>query len=199
MGLFAKSLYPLLPKEYDFGKRQKTFKKTLKLLQERQAKTLVETGTARYGLENTKSDGASTIVFGSWADKNDAQLFSIDYDIEAISMAKKEILRLDLKHSVEFANAESVAFLSNFQQKVDFLYLDSYDYDRKNKQEQQLSQKHHLDEFRAIQNRLHDESVVLIDDCRLPGGGKGKLVIDLMRERGWKIHTRSYQVLLVKK
>ena len=196
--MFKKSLYPLLPKKYDFGKRRGTFRKTLKLLKEREAKVLVETGTARNGIQNTRTDGASTIVFGTWAKEHNARLYSIDHDASAIAWAQKEIINLDLDDHVEFVNAESTAFLSNFEHEVDFIYLDSMDYDKRDKSVQLESQEHHLREFRSIEKRLHDNSVVLIDDCRLSGGGKGKLAIEHMLKRGWKVMTSSYQSLLIK-
>ena len=196
--LFKKSLYPLLPAKHDFGKRRNTFRKTLQLLEERNAKVLVETGTARHGLAGTKSDGASTVVFATWAQKNNAFLHSIDHDIEAIAFAKKELLNLELEDYVEFVNADSVAWLQNFDRTIDFLYLDSYDYDKKNKAEQKLCQEHHLWEFRAVQDQLTENSLVLIDDCRLPGGGKGKLVIEHMQQRNWKVIQSGYQCLLGK-
>jgi len=194
--VFKKSLYPLLPKNYDFGKRRNTFRRTLELLDERKAKILVETGTARNGLKNTKTDGASTIVFGSWAKQNDAYIYSIDSDLEAIAFAQKAVLQLELKEHVEFINDDSIAFLYSFQQQIDFLYLDSFDYDKKDKNQQQLSQEHHLKEFQAVEEQLHPQSVVLIDDCKLPGGGKGKLVIEYMLKKGWQIVVNRYQCLL---
>ena len=57
-----KTLEPLLSKEYNFGKRQKTFQRAIELLGQRAATCLIETGVARYGLRNSKSDGASTAV-----------------------------------------------------------------------------------------------------------------------------------------
>ena len=166
------------------------------MLEERNAKVLVETGTARNGLKNSRSDGASTMVFGSWADKNGALLYSIDHDMEAIAMAKKQALELEINDSIEFINADSLPCLTNFEQQVDFIYLDSFDYDKRNKEQQRLSQEHHLKEFQAIKPKLHAESLVLIDDCQLNGGGKGKLVIEFMMEKGWKIEIKSYQYLL---
>lgn len=192
----TKSLHPLLPKNYNFGKRRNTFRRTLKLLDDRNARILVETGTARNGLKNTKSDGASTIVFGSWAAQNNACLYSVDHDLEAIAMAKKEILRLEFEDYVEFINADSLPFLANFEQKIDFLYMDSFDYDKRDKAQQRLSQEHHLKEFQAVQGKLHPQSLVLIDDCKLSGGGKGKLAIEYMTDKGWEIKINSYQCLL---
>ena len=100
--------------------------------------------------------------------------------------------------SIEFAVSDSVEWLANFKEEVDFLYLDSYDYDKHDKAEQVASQEHHLKEFQAIESRLHSHSIVLIDDCRLAGGGKGKLVIDYMKSKGWYVDTNAYQVLLLR-
>lgn len=55
-------------------------------------------------------------------------------------------------------------------------YLDSFDFDISNPLP---SQKHHLKEIEAAYDKLTDNSVVMIDDCDLPGGGKGKGVISL--------------------
>ena len=35
-------------------------------------------------------------------------------------------------------------------------------------------------------------------DCDLPGGGKGKTVIEYMIRKGWKVDTSAYQILLTK-
>lgn len=193
-----RSLHPFLPRTYDFGKRRDTLRATLGLLDERGATTLVETGTARYGLERTKSDGASTAVFGTWAVRHDARLHSVDLDPAAIERAREAIESLGLADGVRFHVSDSVAFLESFDEPVDFLYLDSHDYDEKDPAGQRASQLHHLREFEAIGPRLHDRSVVLIDDCGLPGGGKGKLAIERMRECGWTVRREAYQVLLTR-
>jgi len=193
-----KPLTPLMPRKYNFGKRRVTFRTTLKLLEEREAKILIETGVAREGLKFTKSDGASTIVFSKWAQQNDAILHSVDIDPKAIDIAQKQLDELSLQGSAQLHLQDSVAFLQSFHEKVDFIYLDSYDYPPKDPAGQKASQEHHLKEFQAIEPKLHEKTVVLIDDCRKPGGGKGKLVIEYMRQKGWEIALKKYQVLLVK-
>jgi len=90
-----KSLYPLLPEEYNFKKRRNSFRLTMKLLGERNAKILLETGVARKGLRNTKYDGASTIVFGLWAMQNQAFLHSVDIDPAAVEEARKEVKKMN--------------------------------------------------------------------------------------------------------
>jgi predicted O-methyltransferase YrrM len=192
-----KSLYPLLPYKYNFRKRRNTLRATIRLLEKRGAKVLVETGTARGGLARTKAEGASTVVFGIWAKKHGARLHSVDIDAASIEGARSAVTEVQVDDVVHFHLSDSVAFLAGFADSVDFLYLDSYDYHH-DPAIQRASQEHHLREFEAIEGRLHDKSVVLIDDCNLEGGGKGKLVIERMLQSGWKTVLDEYQVLLVR-
>ena len=196
--LTHKSLYPLLPKGYNFKRRRNSFRLCMNLMEERNAKVLVETGVARKGLRNTKYDGASTIVFGLWSKLHDAYLYSVDIDPIAVEEARKEVEKNELSQVVELHVSDSVAYLQRFKQKVDFLYLDSYDYPKHDRAEQIASQEHHLKEIKAIENQFHDKTVILIDDCDKPGGGKGKLVIDYMKSKEWKVIYKGYQVILSK-
>ena len=193
-----KTLEPLLPKDYNFGKRQKTFRRAIELLDERAATCLIETGVARYGLRNSKSDGASTAVFGLWAKTNKASLYSVDISPESIAGAREAVDELGLLEQVKLVTGDSVQFLENFADSVDFLYLDSYDYDKHDESVQIASQEHHLKEFKAIEEQLGPDSVVLIDDCDLPGGGKGETTIEYMIRKGWQVDTSAYQILLRK-
>jgi len=191
-----KSLYPFMSLRHNFGKRRDTFRKTLDLLSDRNAKVLIETGTARIGLRGAKSNGASTIIFAAWARQNGTVLHSVDTSEDSISAAKAEVVAQGLADYVSWHKEDSLKFLAGFDEMVDFIYLDSYDYDKVDTSIQKASQEHHLAEFKAIEPRLHENSLVLIDDCDLPNGGKGKLAIEYMLERRWKILMREYQVLL---
>ncbi len=191
-------LYPFMPFRYDFGKRRGTFRRVLRLLDERGAKTLIETGTARDGLDEVRSNGASTVLFGTWAQRNGAVLHSVDILDSAIERARQTVVAGGLDESVRLHVSDSIDFLRTFTEPVDMLYLDSYDYHKTDTAIQLASQEHHLAEFRAIEDRLHEESIVLIDDCRLPNGGKGKLVVDYMKSRGWTVLMEAYQVLLIR-
>ena len=192
-----KTLAPLLPRRYNFGKRRDTLREVLHLLDERDARTLLETGVARMGLEKSKGDGASTIVFGLWAKQNDAHLYSVDIDPEATERAGQAVANMDLSDSVTLVTSDSVAYLDEFTDMVDFLYLDSYDYHKTDTAIQIASQDHHLKEIKAIEGCLHEGTVILIDDCDMPNGGKGKLVIERLTAKGWKVHMSEYQVVLV--
>ncbi|MEL6917750.1 MAG: class I SAM-dependent methyltransferase [Bacteroidota bacterium] len=193
-----KSLYPFMPFKYDFRKRRDTFLKTMALLKERNAKVIVETGTSREGLHGAKSNGAATIVFGKWAMQNGAFLHSVDISENSVQNAQKEVTAQGLDSYVKIHLSDSIEFLQNFEGKIDFLYLDSYDYSN-DPEVQVKSQTHHLLEFKAVEDRLKDSSIVLIDDCDLPNGGKGKMVVDYMLQKDWKIVMKAYQILLVRK
>lgn len=194
-----RSLYPFMPFEYNFRRRRVTFAKVLKLLKERNAKVIVETGTSRKGLEGAKSDGAATIVFGKWAKENGAVMHSVDISEDSVEGSRNEIQNQGLDDVVTVHLDDSLNYLKNFKGEIDFLYLDSYDYSKTDLQIQKDSQEHHLKEFKIIEDRLHKNTIVLIDDCGLPGGGKGKTVIAYMLTKGWEIIINKYQVLLLHK
>lgn len=173
-------------------KRFNTFDYVLKLMYKRNVKTIVETGTARNGQCNCRGDGCSSPIWGQWAQKNKAVVYSVDIDPEAVQSSSLACASY-LDHMV-FATSDSVEFLRDFKKPIDLLYLDSYDFDISNPVP---SQEHHLKEIIAVYPRLHKKSIVLIDDCGLPSGGKGKLVIEYLLAKGWKIALSEYQVVLI--
>jgi predicted O-methyltransferase YrrM len=178
-------------------KRYKTFLLSMQIMKQHKSKILVETGTARYGGKNCKGDGCSTLIFGEWARDNDARLYSVDIDPKAIQNAKRTLLPLN--PDVIFITSDSIAFLKNFHKyndKIDFLYLDSFDFDPDNPGP---SENHHLKEIKAAYKYLHRNSIVMVDDTYGAQGGKGRLVIGYLLGKGWKIAKSAYQVILVYK
>lgn len=174
------------------NKRFRTFFHAFKLMKKRNAKVLVETGTARSGRRCCIGDGCSTIVFSEWAAQNNAFLYSVDLCKNHLIEAEKSLG--NLKEFVELVHSDSIEFLKNFNQPIDFLYLDSYDFEFNNPTP---SQEHHLKEIIAAYPWLTESSIVMIDDCQLPYGGKGKLVIEYLLKKNWRITANGYQVVLV--
>lgn len=187
------SLFFLKGKIPEGDKRFPSFMLALELLKERNARTIVETGTARNGLKNCIGDGCSTCIFSQWAERHGATFHSVDIDPANVKESAKAISSSAKQTFV--VCSDSVAFLKGFESRIDFLYLDSYDYDQN---DPEPSQAHHLAEIVAAYPRLHEKSVIMIDDCDLPGGGKGKQVIEFLLEKGWKIAFSGYQVIMVK-
>jgi predicted O-methyltransferase YrrM len=162
------------------------------LLKDRNAQVIVETGTAREGSAWCVGDGCSTLLFAEWVKRHGGIFYSVDIDKKALKKAKRAIG--STPSTVHLIHNDSVEFLANFDRKIDCLYLDSFDFDIDNPQP---SQEHHLKEIQAAYPHLTRNSVVMIDDCALPHGGKGLLVIQFLVEKGWKIVANGYQVILI--
>src|SRR5690349_24449624 len=64
--------------------RHLSFQICLELMEQRNAKNLIETGTSRDGLANCLGDGCSTVIFAHWAKENGATLTSIDIDPSSV-------------------------------------------------------------------------------------------------------------------
>ncbi len=198
LSAFINLTTPLVAKDYLADrihcddKRYATFQECFKLMEARNVKVIVETGTSRYGLKNCAGDGCSTVLFADWARDHNATLVSVDIDPEAIAESSEAVNSIN--NNVQFVTQDSISFLSNFGQPIDFLYLDSYDFDFKNPRP---SQVHHLKEIKAVMPFLHENTIIMIDDCDLPHGGKGKLVIHFLLAHGWQIAMSGYQTILV--
>jgi len=175
------------------GLRRSTFEKVLGLIEDRGVKTIVETGTARGGELAFLGDGGFTIIFGYWCSLNNARLYSVDISERALIRAKGVTKKY--KDYIDFTQDDSVNFLMNFEKPIEFLYLDSYDFDVN---DPEPSQMHHLREIEVAYDKLTPNAIVMIDDCGLPHGGKGKYVIKYLLSKGWKIYAQSYQVIMLR-
>ena len=180
--------------------RIETFKGVLKFLDKNKPKLLIETGTARgrfdINLKSMCGDGASTLLFAIWCSKNDAVLYTVDIDSTCIENSKRNIKCLGLDDYVEFIISDSVEFLNLIDiSDIQFLYLDSYDFDYNNPTPSQL---HHLKEYMAVKDKLDKNCCILIDDCALPYGGKGKYVGEKLIEDNFSLKIDKYQKLYEK-
>ena len=173
--------------------RYPTFKEALRLISERNVKTIVEAGTARCGDTNFDGDGGSTIIFGHWACDHDATMYSVDISQTHIDIARN--VTKDYLSNLFYVLEDSVSFLHNYEGTIDFLYLDSWDYSENAPYPAQI---HNLKEILAAYDKLTDDSIIMIDDCNIPGGGKGKMAIEFLLNNGWYTHMNRHQVILLK-
>jgi predicted O-methyltransferase YrrM len=167
-------------------------KEAMRFMANRSARVIVETGTARYGDANCKYDGCSTVIFGEFANLTRKRLYSVDLNPDNCKKSREVVDKF--KPAVQVICNDSIQFLSNFKGEIDYLYLDSFDFEAYNPDP---SQQHHLKEIKAAYNKLHDDSVVMIDDCQLPHRGKCKLVAEFLLERGWKRVRTNYQEIFI--
>ena len=180
--------------------RAKTFKKALDYLDLVKPSVILETGTARgrfdINLPSICGDGASTLIFALWCSRNNAKIYTVDIDQKCIDNCKLNIAALGLTDVVEFVVSDSVAFLQSCPlTHLQFLFLDSYDFDYN---DPIPSQMHHLKEYLAVKNKLNDRCCILIDDCGLPHGGKGRFVEKQLLEDKFILIESGYQHLYQK-
>lgn len=173
--------------------RHSSFKECLFLLEQKKAKTWIETGSSGNFFANKKNEAGSTILFAKAAYLLDADFYSVDINKEVIKNAKQAVKKY--KKAVFFSQSDSLLFLRKFQDPIDFLYLDTGEYDSSRPE---ISQNQILAEIRTAYPKLHKNSIVMINDCGFPQGGKGKLAIEYLKQKGWKVHLDEFQVILVK-
>jgi hypothetical protein len=191
--LFCSSKEILESSMKPYNKRWRGYKEVFDLMEKREFKTIVEIGTSCNFSEEKKYEAKSTVLLGKWALENNALLFSVDTSKDVLLEAKSN--SNSFYKNVEFIKEEGSSFLKNFPLEIDLLYLDAIDFDSSDPHNCQLI---HLDFVKEAFPHLHERSVVMIDNCGLKNGGKGKMVVDYLLERGWKIKLYAYQVIMVK-
>ena len=177
--------------------RTPTMKMAVQLMLNRKPKTLIETGTMRphiSGELNWRGDGCSTVLFSVLAEYLDADFWTVDISEESIKFAAA-----NTNKPAYFIVEDSIKFLKEFDKPIDFLYLDSYDFDPKNPRP---AQEHNLNEYKAAEDKLHQNSILMIDDSHgtleYPSGKAGLTTHHLLKN-GWVCLMYAHQALFVRK
>jgi hypothetical protein len=172
--------------------RFKSFKKTFEICELRNLKVIVETGTSRGKIKffffrrHNWKDGMSTIMFAEYVKYNDGFLYTCDISESNINAAK--IFTKKFSAYIDYNVDDSVNFLKRFINKIDLLYLDSLD-----GHNHDLASKYQLEEIKCSINKLHYNSLVLLDDK----GSKTNLSITFLLKNGFFIlFETKHQVLL---
>ena len=201
-----------------------TFQVALNILNQRHdAPVIIETGCQRQA--DDLGAGMSTSIFAEYIDRYDGTLHVVDNSRRHLQIAGECIQQWDV--DVYWHHSDSVAWLKGYEGKIDLLYLDSYDYpifqmskkyhpkfEKALKMMQPKThaeifmefedlarpcQEHCVNEFKAVEDQLDADSIVLIDDNRLPGGGKPGLVKEYLIEQGWICLLDFQQTLWVRR
>ena len=157
-------------------------------------KNIVETGTSRgkvkffFFKKYNWKDGMSTIMFAEYAKHVNGMLHTCDISSQNIQNAKDFTKKYS--NNIKYYIDDSVNFLKEFKNRIDFLYLDSLD-----GHDPHAASKHQYNEIKNSMNKLHQKSIVLLDDK----GTKTNLSLKFLLENGFKtIYETNYQVLLSK-
>lgn len=184
---------------FDLRHRYPTMLTALSALAEMPNPTIVETGTSRTE-SGVASDGNATVIFAEFTTRHGGKAYSVDIDPEAVATAKKMTQQTG---TVEVTEGDSVDYLKKFPKPIDLLYLDSFDCMRTGIvdgvettiHQEREAQEHQLKELEAAWDKLHDGSLVLLDDNGVGFGGKTDLAKKLLEARGAVCLKDSYQSL----
>ena len=164
------------------GVRYPSMKIALNLFNQRNGEIMVETGTTR-AVNDFGGAGMATIFLGDYCKKYNKTLYTVDILQEAISLSKK--LTSDFADNINYIVADSLEFLEHFDQKIDLLYLDSYDYPLDEEEfAVKASQEHQAKELLTAWDKLSKDAIIVLDDNAWAGGGKCKLTKRMLVERG---------------
>ena len=158
----------------------------------RGVKNIVETGTARGKIKffffkkyNWK-DGMSTIMFAEYAKYVDGMLHTCDISEKNIENAKD--FTKEFSKNITYHIDDSVNFLKNFNNKIDLLYLDSLD-----GHNPEAASLHQLNEIKVSIDKLHPNSIILLDDKK----SKTNLSLKFLIQSGFKVlFETNFQILL---
>ncbi len=169
--------------------RYSTFFEALKILLEmgKESPVLVEIGTLR---DSTVGGGHSTYKFGEYCSRFGGTLYTIDVLEEAIAFSKNATRVFS--DWIKYKTMDSEQFFDEFDGTIDFLYLDGFD---SLPGQEQLASEKQLREIQKAYPKLAENCIVLLDDARLPFGGKTAYSSEYLISKGFKLIISSYQLL----
>lgn len=172
------------------GNRFESFRLALTMLYETTDHPyIIETGCLR--LENDFGAGYSTYIFAECINIFGGKLVTVD--ITPSHMETCKLLTKSFQVNVTYIVDDSLKILKNYSDRIDLLYLDSYDCPIEGDASE--SQKHNLNEFILAENKLHDKSLILIDDVDFSNGGKARMTHDYLKKNNYKLIYQQQQSL----
>ena len=163
---------------------------------------IVETGCMRadHGQLALGDDGASTFIFDDFINYYDGEVLSVDINQDNVNHATAMT-----SDKTKVTCSDSVKYLWSLpeEKKIDFLYLDSFDFEPN---DPIPSQEHHLKELCAVMKNLKKGTIVCVDDhlntpnfdqyrASLARGGKAAFIEHFMDDIGAELLHDGYQIL----
>jgi|GEM_PF-1090792 len=155
---------------------------------------IIEIGSQR---SYSMGDGCSTTLLGWYCKNYSGHLWTVDIDAK---FSRDLIKELKLDKFVTVIEQDAIAFIQNFKEKIDFIYLDAWDWGPTD-EDRRISEKMHFEFFKFAEPLLADDSIILIDDVvnNVTFDGKGKQLIPYLLAKDYELIHKSYQFLFKKK
>jgi|GEM_PF-156823 len=172
---------------------------------------LIEIGSTRENLPGQES----TLKLAKFCNKYGIHFITVDMDPYNTDNAQKQLEKINKKY--EAINAKGENFLKNYQNNIDFLFLDGYDFDhgkhslyRQSRYKKNLGKKinnhechkMHLECAKNIIDKITNNGIISLDDTWIENGiwkGKGATAVPYLLENGFSILTIGYNSVLLQK
>ena len=176
---------------HERGKPQKYLEATLELFKAIEGKTIVEIGCMRSPLTHPLTemhpvccnDGHSTYF---WCTSG-AEVVSVDICGAAVKVARKSCKKFK---NCKIVRSDAITFLEKFKKKIDLLFLDAWDA----KPDTDYAENHLLAYLKA-KPTLNKTHIIAIDDTDIDHGGKGRLLIPVLKAEGYQILVQGRQTI----
>lgn len=160
---------------------------------------IVEIGTQR-NFDNT-GDGCSTVFFSWFVNNYGGKFYSVDIESEYIEKGKRELEKMGLlTDKINLICYDGLKFFNDFNDKIDLLYLDAWDYigSEEDKLESEIN---HLICFLKSEKYLNNKHLILIDDIHDKESykGKGHRLIPYLMNNDYDLILKEWQFLFSKK
>jgi hypothetical protein len=181
------------------GHRQDGFDYIFEYLKTKNNPFIVETGCARQ-LDNYSGDGQSSLLFDKYIKEYGGYFWTVDISEESVNYSKSQMTSdnsvVTLGDSITKLKDLNTILLQD-NNKIDFLYLDSFDAPRDNPEVLFLSALHHMYELTTIKPSLTSGALICVDDNWIDNDkleGKGKIIFDYMQRLGIEPCAVGYQM-----
>ena len=181
-----------------------------KLIKTLNMKCLVEIGSCRSPLNHELSivnpaccnDSHSTFF---WCE-TDCNVFTVDINptCKKVLVDAYEDGKIEMSGDLNIHIQDGHDFLRDFDkhsdEKIDFLFLDAWDViddPHATFLKDDYAQKH-LAAYTLAKPHLAENCFILIDDTDVSSGGKGRILVPVLKEEGWIILFQARQTLLYK-
>lgn len=179
---------------YERGKPKKYLEAALELFKALGGKTIVEIGSMRSPLNHPLTEihppccneGHSTYF---WCTSG-AAVVSVDICRAAVKVARKSCKEFK---NFKIVRNDGIKFLEKFKKKIDLLFLDAWDVVPNTDYAE-----NHLLAYLKAKPKLNKTHIIVIDDTDIGDGGKGRLLIPVLKAEGYQILVQGRQTIALK-
>jgi len=142
--------------------------------------------------------GSFTLFFGEFLNTYPGHLWTVDISSRNLQTSM-ECTKM-FAHNITYVCSDSIKFLQRFDHQIDLLFLDSADCDPTDTVLARFAQMHQMKEFLAAEDKLHNGSILLMDDSYFPSGGKTYLLKNFLikQRKNWMLICDNEQTLFVR-